>query len=76
MQAHIQIFLVSVLSSFGVFHDLRPLIDIIKPQLTTKEEMYDSINSNLTYRSDLALIIANQKLCLYTSYVLLVPDFN
>ena len=73
MQAHIQIFLASALSSFGVFDDLRPLIAIVKPQLTTKQEMYNSINSNLTYRSDLAFIIANQKLCLYTPYVL-VPD--
>ena len=59
----------------GVFDDLRPLIAIVKSQLTTKQEMYNSINSNLTYRSDLAFIIANQKLCLYTSYVLLVPDY-
>ena len=32
----------------GVFDDLRPLIAIVKPQLTTKQEMYNSINSNLT----------------------------
>ena len=75
MQAHTQIVLVSVFSSFGVLGDLRPLIAIVKPQLTTKQEMYNSVNSNLTYRSDLAFIIANQKLCLYTSYVLLVPAY-